>query len=116
MSRTYRRTQNGKKARYLKHHHRAAREAFDKFVDENCRDENGKVNNWELWRLAWDHFWVGKLDHFYWMTTPSHWNNQYHTRPRRAKERDLLRKVLKDEVDAEDTVWPLAKKPHIYYW
>lgn len=47
---------------------------------------------------------------------PSHWHRQYSTRPRRAKERALAKKVVDGKVDYEDIVWPLHKKPHNYYW
>jgi hypothetical protein len=47
---------------------------------------------------------------------PSHWAREYHTKPRRAKERDLLTKLLKNECDADDVVFPDGKKPVIYYW
>lgn len=55
-------------------------------------------------------------DYFYWMTTPSHWNRDYHTKPRRAQERELIHKVMHDKIDCEDVSWPTGKKPKIYYW
>lgn len=47
---------------------------------------------------------------------PRWWDIMHHTRPRRAKEKALTRKVLKGAIDAENVPWPLEKKPHIYYW
>jgi hypothetical protein len=39
----------------------------------------------------------------------------FHTRPRRRKERQLERKILTGS-DADGLAWPLAKKPHTYFW
>jgi len=46
--------------------------------------------------------------------TPSAWTNTMMTRPARAKTRDLLSKAKTRDVDL--TEFPLAKKPHVYYW
>lgn len=40
----------------------------------------------------------------------------HHNRPRRAAEKRLEKQVLKGECDLEDVTWPLAKRPHVYYW
>lgn len=40
----------------------------------------------------------------------------YHNRPRRTAEKRLARRVIKGDIDLEDVAWPLAKKPHQYYW
>jgi hypothetical protein len=40
----------------------------------------------------------------------------YHNRPHRSATKRLERAVLMGWVDAEDAAWPLAKKPHQYYW
>jgi len=48
---------------------------------------------------------------------PKHWDYTYHTRPRRAKERMALRRLLIDGGDFDgDVLFPLDRKPHIYYW
>jgi hypothetical protein len=47
---------------------------------------------------------------------PSAWDIQYHTRPRRSKEKRLAKAILNDKIDADEAIWPLSKKPHIYYW
>jgi hypothetical protein len=39
----------------------------------------------------------------------------FHTRPRRAGEKCLERKVLCG-ADPENLNWPLEKKPHRFYW
>ena len=49
------------------------------------------------------------------MTTPNEWNREMTGRPNRAKERMAARRCeIGYDYDAE--VWPLAKKPQIYYW
>lgn len=48
--------------------------------------------------------------------TPSAWTNAFMTRPQRAEVRRLTHKVMR-LIDLEDTpLFPLAKKPHQYYW
>lgn len=48
--------------------------------------------------------------------TPSSWNICYHTRPRRAAEKRLAYAIRVGRVDPEEALWPVSKKPHIYYW
>jgi hypothetical protein len=55
-------------------------------------------------------------DYFYWMTTPSYWNNCKHTRPRRAKERQLIKKIVHGYIDPDDIIFPDGRKPHVYFW
>lgn len=59
----------------------------------------------------------------YWNTlhnTPSEWNNRYHERPFRRKNRNILKTVMQNHFaneDVDDIVFPSThKKPHIYYW
>lgn len=40
----------------------------------------------------------------------------YHNRPRRRKEAELLRAVLKGAVHHDEALWPLSRRPHCYYW
>lgn len=52
----------------------------------------------------------------YWMHTPGWWTRQVMTRPQRATVRGLIAKLHRIQ-DLEDApLFPLAKKPHIYYW
>jgi len=50
--------------------------------------------------------------------SPGWWHHIFFERPARAQRRALERQALKvinlDEVDP--VLWPLASKPHIYYW
>lgn len=49
-------------------------------------------------------------------SNPSWWNTLYTERPNRRKTKKLLRKV-KTLTDYEEApLFPLAKKPYIYYW
>lgn len=46
--------------------------------------------------------------------TPSAWNRCFHTKPRRAQERQLIHRAMR--IDYEQ-VWPLgSRKPHEYYY
>lgn len=54
----------------------------------------------------------------YWWSSsyPRSWDIQYHNRPRRAKERKMAKLVTMGRVDYDEAIWPLSRKPHIYYW
>jgi hypothetical protein len=55
-------------------------------------------------------------DDWYWANTPGWWIALMHTTKRRRETRDLLMKTIRLK-DYEDTpLFPLDKKPHIYYW
>lgn len=97
MSRTWRRTEKGKKAC----HH--------KQLTPGHTIQIGRVFGYIM------HTNVG-ADYFYWMTTPSHWNNRYHTRPRRAKERKLIHQIKSGYSDPDGIIFPDGKKPEIYFW
>jgi hypothetical protein len=47
---------------------------------------------------------------------PRSWDILHHSRPRRAKEKAFARAIVKGAKDPDNVCWPLAKKPHIYYW
>ena len=49
------------------------------------------------------------------MTTPNEWNRERTGRPNRAKEK-MVAKRCERGFDPNAEVWPLAKKPQIYYW
>ena len=54
--------------------------------------------------------------HFYWMHTPTWWVRLVMTGPQRRQVRDLILKCYR-LPDIEDVpLFPLAKKPHIYFW
>lgn len=82
---------------------------------KKCRLQptNRYSTNGLKWRLAE----VGKSPRpFAWVEeSPKFWDLQYHTRPKRSRERMLERAVLKGE-DPANMVWPDGRKPYIYYW
>jgi hypothetical protein len=48
--------------------------------------------------------------------TPAHWNILYHTRPRRRRDKNGERSLLKGS-DSDAYLWDQAdRKPHKYYW
>ena len=49
-------------------------------------------------------------------STPSWWNNIFHTRPWRRKTRRCEWRVLHAPDAADSLIWPLDKKPHLYFW
>lgn len=59
---------------------------------------------------------VDTEDH--WMTTPSWWNNLFHTRPIRGKFRKFLHDVVRSDKERIDEMLEPSdsKSPHKYYW
>lgn len=59
---------------------------------------------------------VDSEDH--WMTTPSWWNNLFHTRPIRGKFRNYTKGVVRCPIEyIDDLVEPLdSNRPHKYFW
>jgi hypothetical protein len=55
----------------------------------------------------------GSIWHWY-QSTPSAWNREFHTKPKRAENRRLIHRTLRGD---HEQVWPLGNhKPHVYYW
>lgn len=112
MSRTYRRTQKGKKSTQGK------LKAEDKKLlkELGFDDRPGRM----LWvdYLKWKALARERLDYLAgsYSKSPSWWNHDFSTVPRRAKERALCRKIVKGDIDLEEVVFPHSKKPVIYYW
>lgn len=54
----------------------------------------------------------------HWMSTPSWWNNLFHTRPIRGNFRAFLTNVVKSNItEIEDMLEPTdSKSPHKYFW
>lgn len=50
----------------------------------------------------------------FWMRTPGWWNREFMTVPLRAKTRNLIRYQMSHP--GEDVIFPLSKKPYVYYW
>lgn len=59
---------------------------------------------------------INAVDYLHWQSTPSWWNHDHHTVPRRQKERALLNKIRSGYLDYDDVSFPNGKKPHIYFW
>ena len=58
---------------------------------------------------------IGYLFHSY-SKNPSHWNHDFGTVPRRAKEKNILKKIIKGEIDPDGVTYPDGKKGTPYYW
>lgn len=53
----------------------------------------------------------------YWLRHwPKWWDVVYHTRPHRREAAAVTNKVVRGVLDADAAVWPVSKKPHLYYW
>lgn len=49
-------------------------------------------------------------------STPSRWNNAVHTRRRRVELRRVMSRFMRNPGAADGLIWPLDKKPHLYFW
>lgn len=81
---------------------------------QRCGLKPVKLTDWH-WnnvplRILWPPFTRRRED------TPSSWNITHHTRPRRTKEKRISKAILNGIIDVDEVIWPLSKKPHIYYW
>lgn len=47
---------------------------------------------------------------------PAWWDRLFHTRPRRAAEKRVAKAIQDGKVDGDEALWPLDKKPTLYYW
>ena len=50
------------------------------------------------------------------MKEPKWWRKIYKHRKRRAEWKALREKIKTGHLDPDNTVYPLDKKPWIYYW
>lgn len=53
------------------------------------------------------HRWMGNW--------PAWWDLVFHTRPRRRRTREAVVLIMQGR-DPDGITWPVAKKPHVYYW
>jgi hypothetical protein len=110
MSRTYRRTQKGRKATWLP-------EISDCDISGYGRLGYVRPDQKAIEFLEKHPKYINDVGNFFhWMTTPSHWHHEHQTVPRRARERALMQKIKKGELDSENVSWPDGKKPYSYYW
>ena len=65
-------------------------------------------------RRSWDKH--NGDDMRYWQCRwPAWWDIVFHTRPKRAQEREMEHRVMRG-ADPENLAWPVPKKPHNYFW
>jgi hypothetical protein len=67
------------------------------------------------WRRNPCPWWKHGVEYYPISHTPSWWIREFHTVEQRAQEKALCQKVV-GGVDADGLNWPLARKPHHYYW
>lgn len=60
-------------------------------------------------------FWPSGAYHWY-STSPAWHDILHHSRPRRSKEKRLEKAILAGRIEADEAMWPLSKRPHIWYW
>ena len=49
-------------------------------------------------------------------STPSWWNRLVHAKRRRVEVRRVTALFMRDPGAADGLIWPLDKKPHLYFW
>lgn len=60
-------------------------------------------------------WWAHGVNYYPFSHTPSWWIREMMAVKARAQEKTLRHRVLRGD-DAEGLAWPLARKPHVYYW
>jgi hypothetical protein len=161
MSKTYKKTNKGRKIDWIANHHRALKkrtylryfssanelpdtiEELEKLLANTIvykQEITSTYENFEHTYSVWINaylkeriqkkldalIWIKNNPHryqdeddyfmFHYSKNPSWWNKEFHTVPCRAKEKQLLNKIKKGDIDSEDTIWPTNKKPTKYYW
>lgn len=91
-------------------------EVYSLQMKENRR--NGIKWTWDQNEQFWNHVKSQYGEWFYlsYRKAPSEWNNLFHTRPRRRKDKILCKKIVDGYYDYDDLVFPDGKKPFKYYW
>ena len=54
--------------------------------------------------------------HYSYTTNPNWWNVLYFHRPQRRLTKCLEGAIVKLRVKPDAAIWPLSRKPMIYYW
>jgi len=118
---------NYKRGKCRNHVPRAIRGSMASWrAKHNFRPIKLTKEDWQKSGAAWNALWLpneglgnkgrktGYLDMM--SSYPAWWDRIFHTRPRRNQERMTLRAIVSGQLDPEEAVWPLPKKPHSYYW
>ena len=87
--------------------------------DAPKRDQFETITHyWNATRL-----WYQMRHQLYWQDqysmmsgSPRNWDILHHSRPHRRRTDKLVRNIMIGKADPEATSWPLAHKPHIYYY
>lgn len=53
---------------------------------------------------------------YFWTSTPATWNIMYHSRPRRKRDKIRIKQIMNGYLSADNAIFALSKKPHVYYW
>lgn len=125
MSRTYKHIKACKNKRYYKERWDSERVAFEYEGTTYYSPELNDVPATYIIRTMWldkpgvktkKRKELDTEDH--WMTTPSWWNNLFHTRPIRGKFRSFCRNAVRSSTGTlEEMLEPEdSKDPHKYYW
>ena len=69
----------------------------------------------EAWDKCLYRIWSEAYGYGLYSSCPKEWNKLHHIRPTRRKEKASCNKVTIENM-GEDIMFPLDKKPHIYYW
>lgn len=77
--------------------------------------------DWSAWRALWVPMRTNQGRKiggpFSMMNGAPRWHDiMHHTRPRRTREKRIARAIVAGRIDGEEAIWPLSRKPTIYYW
>jgi len=97
-------------------------------IPDNPDYRAGGYKSWLRWRLSEHYFewkrWHDSMWPIWWParyqmisgTWPKWHDILYHNRPRRSREKRIEKAILAGRLDPIEAIWPVEKKPHIFYW
>lgn len=73
------------------------------------------VCKWQAWRALWRHPYA-ENSYKHEKGKPAWFDRVFHSRPRRAREKRIEAAILRGAVDPDAAIWPLDRKPVIYFY
>lgn len=75
------------------------------------RTNSRHMNRWAVEALK-----ARGIDYNYMGHWPASHDRVFHNKPHRARAKAVEKAVTSGEVDPDEALWPLVRKPHNYYW
>lgn len=81
------------------------------------RAKDGKIRPlFRVWREIVSREYQPRPAFYNTFKNPGWFNREYHNRPNRKEARRLCRDIVRGDREADAVLFPVDKKPNIYYW